>query len=174
MFIQYNGNNVHALPYLTYRQKQVRSKQTGKLKTISKLDTNQSPSDIKWLRPGWNEFPKEIWEQNKTHPQILSMLKKGTIVLMNEKVTILKGGKKLTKLVGPEDEQVRLRWFDTSRACQIVKGTFDRDLLQRWEDEETRHKVKKSIKKQLEPLLASPEEADKDEEDDDDELADES
>lgn len=171
MFIQYNGNNVHALPYLTYRPKKLTNKRTGKSTTVMKLDTNQAPQDIKWLRPGWNEFPKAIWEQNKDHPQIQHMLKKKLIVLMAEKVAIIKGGKKMTKLVGPEDEKVRLRWFETARAVEIVKGTYDREMLQRWEDEETRHRVKKAIKKQLEPLMASPE--DKDEDDDQDEMADE-
>lgn len=160
MFIKYNDTNVHALPHLNYVDKQVEHPRTGKIKTVRTLDTNQSPQDIKWLQPGWNEFPKHIWDQNKDHPQIQRMIKKGKIKLMAEKVTVKKGGKLVTKLVGPEDEQIKIRWFDEKRALSIVKDTYNREILQRWLDQETRTKVKKLIEKQLTPLLKTAEDDD--------------
>lgn len=61
MLIKYNNTNVHALPYVN---------QTAGKQLI------QSPSDVKWLQPGWNEFPSEVWKQNEKHPQIKKMIEK--------------------------------------------------------------------------------------------------
>jgi hypothetical protein len=169
MFIQYNDTNVHALPWLTYKAVRMKNHKTGKVRTVQKLDTTQAPQDIHWLRPGWNEFPKKVWEQNKDHPQIQKMLRKGKIVLMSEKVTIKKAGKRVAHVVGPEDEEVKSRWFEEKRAVAIVKETFNRDILQRWLDQESRAKVKRAIEKQLEPLMAKAEDDDRADEDEDDE-----
>lgn len=167
MFIKYLGTNIHALPHLPKH-----------------IDENAvkvlSPQDIQWLRPGWNEFPKSIWDQHKDHPQIKKMLKEGKpdhkgrptkeplIELMSEKVTFLEGKKKKTKVVGQDDSQIALEVFDEKRAIQIVKETHNRDLLQRWLDEENRGKVRRMIDKQLEPLLNTEDNEDGDDDSDDD------
>lgn len=171
MFIHYKDTNVHALPHITYREKRLKNRHTGKVRVVQQIDTNQSPQDIKWLQPGWNEFPKAVWDQNKDNPQIQLMLKRGKIVVMEEKVSILKGGKRVTKVVGQVDEEVRLRWFDEKRALAIVADTYNREILTRWMDEETRTRVKKKLTKQLEPLLSKADDDDRD--DDQDEMADE-
>lgn len=172
MFIKYNETNCHALPHVTQRPVTLVNKKTGAKRRVMRIDTTQSPTDIKWLRPGWNEFPKAVWDQNKDHPQIQKMLRKKKIELMSEKVTITKGGKKVTRVVGLEDEQIRLRWFDEKRALGIVKDTYDRELLQRWLDEESRSRVKRKLEKQITPLLAETqnEQDDEDEDDEEDEL----
>lgn len=163
MFIQYNDTNVHALPTMRYREVRLRNKKTGKIRTVKKLDVAQSPNDVKWLRPGWNEFPKDVWEQNKDHPSIQSMLKSGKIVVMADKVVVQQGKKKIAKVVGQDDSEITLEVFPERRAIDIVKNTYDRDLIQRWLDEETRHKVKRALVKQIEPLRGPDKESEKDE-----------
>lgn len=163
MMIKYNNTNVHALPYVTMKPVTLKSKRTGKKRTIMRVDENQSPSDIHWLRPGWNEFPKHIWEQNKAHPGIQKMIKTKMIEVMNEKVEVKKGKKKVLVTVGQDDEPIELKNFSVERAIEIVAGTLNRDILQRWIDEELRHKVKKALRKQIKPLL--PEKKDEEDED---------
>jgi hypothetical protein len=162
IFIKYNDSNIHALPFVTTKPVTLRNKKTGKKRTVMRVDTSQSPQDIQWLRPGWNEFPSHVWEQNKDHPGIKAMLKNKKIELMSEKVQIKEGKKKITKIVGPSDEEVDLKLFAESRAIEIVKETLNRDILQRWLDEETRHKVKRALTKQIEPLLNNTKDEDED------------
>lgn len=157
MFINYRGTNVHALGYVQMKNKTLRNRRTGKIRVVQEV-ASQSPQDIVWLRPGWNEFPKMVWEQNKNHPQVLHMIKKKQIILLEEKVTVLekdKNGrkKKITKVLGQDDSEILLRDFSEARAIEIVKETLNRDILQRWLDEEMRHRVKRSIAKQIKPLL---------------------
>lgn len=158
MFINYRGTNLHALPYVTMRPVTLKNKKTGKKRTIQRVDTSQSPNDIQWLRPGWNEFPSHVWNQNKEHPGIKKMLKDKMIELLSEEVSVLvrdKNGRKkrVKQIIGLGDEEVRLKHFTEIRAIEIVKETLNRDILQRWMDEETRHKVKRTLVKQIEPLL---------------------
>lgn len=164
MFIKYNQTNLHALPNVTHKAVVLRNKKTGKKRTVMRVDNRQSPQDIKWLRPGWNEFPKAIWDQNKDHPGIKKMLKDKTIEIMSDTVVVKQGRKSLKKVVGQDDEEVSLHLFSEARSIEIVKGTLNRDILQRWIDEETRHKVKRALTKQIKPLLNDK----KDDEDDED------
>lgn len=165
MFIKYNEKNVHALPHMKMTTKRLRNRKTGKVRTIQVVDSNLAPNDIKWLRPGWNEFPKDTWDQNKNNPGILKMLKAGKIEVLEEKVSFYEGRKKITKVVGIDDEQVVLQQFPEPRAIKIAKETWDRGILQRWLDEETRHKVKRVLEKQIKPLLSSESEEKEDDED---------
>ena len=162
MFIKYNNTNVHALPYVQMVPITVRNKKTGKKRTVMRIDHSQSPQDIQWLRPGWNEFPSNVWLQNQEHPSIKKMLKEKVIEVMNEKVVVKNGKAKVTKIVGLDDSEIDLKVFAEARAIEIVKETLNRDILQRWLDEEMRHKVKRALMKQIEPLLNNT----KEEEDD--------
>lgn len=153
MMIKWNESNIHALPYVTHKQVTLRNKKTGKKRTVTQVDASQSPQDIRWLRPGWNEFPKVIWDQNKDHPGIQKMIREKKIELLAEPVVIKEGKKRITKIIGQDDEEVSLKHFAEVRAIEIVKGTLNRDILQRWMDEESRHKVKRALSKQIEPLL---------------------
>jgi hypothetical protein len=155
MFIKYGGTNVHSLPYVTQKAVTLRNKKTGKTRTEMRVDSRQSPQEVHWLRPGWNEFPSHIWEQNKAAPSIQAMLKDGTIELMKERTKVKdpKTGKLVEKIIGADDREISLSFFDDKKAIDIVKNTYNRDILQRWIDEETRHKVKRVLTKQIEPLL---------------------
>ena len=153
MFIKYNDTNVHAIPDVQMKAVRLKNKKTGKVRIEQRLSGSQSPQDIKWLRPGWNEFPSDLWAKTKDHPGIKKMLAEKTIELLSEKVVITEGRKKITKIIGQDDEEVSLKFFNEVKAIEILKGTLNRDILQRWMDEETRHKVKRALKKQIEPLL---------------------
>jgi hypothetical protein len=162
MFIKYSGTNVHAMA-------QINETALKAMKKGAKTAVIQTPQDVKWLRPGWNEFPKAVWEQNKNHPEILKMLKKGKIELFSAKAKVkvkdARGKIKIVeRMVGMDDRPIRLRWFDEKLAMKLARETLNRDILQRWIDEETRHRVKKVLRKQIEPLLPSKE----DDEDSDD------
>ena len=148
MMIKYNGTNVHALGHM---QPEANRQAMG-------------PPDISFLRPGWNEFPKTIWAQYQEHPDIKKMLKKGKLEVMAEKVVVNKGAKKVTKVIGQDDKKIKLMELPEAKALQVAKGTFDRDLLQRWLDEETRHLVKRALTKQIEPLLGGESESEASEE----------
>jgi hypothetical protein len=171
MFINYRATNCHSLPYVTYKPVRLKNKRTKKVRTEMRVDTRQSPQEVFWLRPGWNEFPKHIWEQNKDAPSIKQMLKKGTIQLLShpveKKVRDKKTGKKkVIKLVlGQDDAEMTLRYFDEKQAIAIVKETWNRDILQRWLDEEMRHRVKRALTKQVEPLINNSKDDDDDSDD---------
>lgn len=153
MLIKYNNNNVHALPSVKKKMVTLVNKKTGKKRTVVKLDLSQSPQDIKFLRPGWNEFPREVWEQNKEHPQILKMLAEGKIELMSEVVVVKSGSKKTSLMIGESEDPLVLKQLEVPKAVKIIKGTFNREMLQRWQDDEIRSTVKKAITEQLDPLL---------------------
>jgi hypothetical protein len=155
MFIKYTGTNVHALGQVN----------------MANLKLNQSPLAVKSLQPGWNEFPKDVWEQNKNHPSIKQMLKDGKLQIMDDQVVVKaksESGKIAKKkiAVGTYDKKMKLLWFDEKRAVEIIKDTYNRDLLKRWTDEETRSRVKKALDKQIKPLLHSDKEEDENESDD--------
>lgn len=154
MFIKYNESNVHALPHIKTKQVRLKNKKTGKIRFETRLATDLAPQDIKWLRPGWNDFPKEVWDQHKDNVGIKAMLKAKKIELLEEKVKVKEGKKMVTKIIGIDDSEVNVKDFSESRAIEIVKDTLNRDILQRWLDEETRHKVKRILVKQIKPLLS--------------------
>lgn len=46
-------------------------------------------------------------------------------------------------ILGQDDRPLKLKWLDEKTAIVMAQGMFNRDTLQRWLDEEVRHKVKK-------------------------------
>jgi hypothetical protein len=128
------------------------------VRVVQEVNNNQSPREVHALKPGWNQFPSQVWKQNETNPSIQSMIKKKMIEFMDAKVRVrIKTSTGKVKLemrqVGTDDRPVRLRYFDEKQAIEIAKNTWDREMLQVWLDEETRHRVKKALTKQVEPLL---------------------
>lgn len=136
MFIKYNRANNHVLS--TYRA-----------------------DETHVLRPGWNEFPKHIWEIHSNDAEIKRLMSEGHIEISDVKVVQQEGRKKTTVDLGKTDVEVHLTQIkDEKKAIEIVKGTFNREILQRWLDEETRSKVKRVIEKQIDPLLNPKSESD--------------
>lgn len=144
MFIKYSGTNIHALGHID-DSKSVAS----------------GPKAIHWFRPGWNEFPQAIWKMYENHPDILKMIQDKKLELLNEKVTTTKGKKKTILTVGMDDKPIDLKDFSEARAIAIVKDVFNRDILQRWLDEDTRHKVKRALEIQIKPLRNEKQESEK-------------
>jgi hypothetical protein len=137
LFIKYNGTNVHAF---------------GHIDQDKTKPTIGGPQNIVWLRPGWNEFPSHIWEmytKPTVHPEVQKMLDDKKIELMDEKV----GTGKKKKTLGQDDEPFNLKDLTDSKAIEVVKSTFNREILQRWSDEENRSKVKRALEEQIKPLL---------------------
>jgi hypothetical protein len=128
MLIQYNKPNNHAL-------------------------SNLKGDAIVVLRPGWNEFPSEIFNVHKDDSEIKGMIADGTIKFLKEKVVTMEGRKKVTKTVGEDDSELHVKDLDEKKAIEVIKATFNRDMLQRWMDEETRSRVKRAIDAQIKPLL---------------------
>lgn len=150
MFIKYNDTNIHAIPDIRTKSVRMKNKKTGKVVMREKIDSNQTPQDIKWLRPGWNEFPSALWLKTKNHPTHLKMIEDKKIEFLSEKVKVKQGKKMVTKVIGEDDEEVSLELIAEKRSIEIIKGTFNRDILQRWADEEIRHKVKRAVMDQIE------------------------
>lgn len=127
MLIKYNKSNIHAL-----------AEHDG-----------ASVKKVHWLQPGWNEFPNKVFALYKNDPEILDMIDNGVIELMDEKVKV---GRKV-ETVGVSDAELDIRKLEEKKAVEVIKGTLNLKMLQRWADEETRHKVKRAVEAQLKPLL---------------------
>lgn len=109
-----------------------------------------TPKEIKWLRPGWNEFPSNIWKMHENDPEIVGMVESKKIELMN--IVVVEGkGKK--RVFGQGDDELHIVKIPDATAISIVKDTLNREMLQRWLDEETRSKVKRALEAQIKPLL---------------------
>lgn len=107
--------------------------------------------DIKWLQPGWNEFPDRIWDLHSKDKEILQMIEDGHLEFKTE--TVGKGKKAKTTFLGEGDKEVRLMDMDDEKKIvEIIKGTFNEKLLVRWLDEENRHKVKRALDAQIKSL----------------------
>ena len=111
-------------------------------------------SEIAVLRPGWNEFPSHIWNKHEGDKQLKKLIEDGEIEFL--KVTSLGKGKK--KEAG-QDAELHIKDLDETKAIGITKSTFNRDMLQRWIDEENRSKVKRALEKQMQTISPTKESA---------------
>lgn len=115
--------------------------------------------DIKVIRPGWQEFPKHIFDMHQNDPHMISMIKDGTIEISEMAVKEKVGKKTATVELGKSDAEVHLTKIPDEKKCiEIVNGTFDRGLLQRWIDEENRSKVKRALEKRMKDVYDKKEE----------------
>ena len=124
MLIRYTKTNVHTFPV------------TAEAKEVVKL------------KPGLNEFPSKVWKLWEKHPIVVGMIEDGDIELVNLKSEAK--GKAKPKVIGKDDKELRIKELSAKDAIKVVKETFDRDMLERWQAEETRHTVKKELDKALE------------------------
>ena len=139
MFVQYNRPNNHVLS------------------THGVMAANgvMTQPDIAVLRPGWQEFPKHIFDMHKDEPSFKKLMAEGVIVVSD---AAMGTGKKAVK-VGQADVEVHLSEIKDEKKCiEIVNGTFDRELFQRWLDEETRSKVKRAISARIKELYGKKDE----------------
>jgi hypothetical protein len=170
MFIHYKGTNVHAFPLVQTKLKKFTSKKTGKKYTKEVIVGSQSPQDVYSLRPGWNEFPKNVWDQNKNNPGIVKMIEKKKIVVLNETIIVKEGKKNVKKVIGQDDEPIDLMLLTIERSLKIIKDTYNPAILSRWLDEDSRHKVKQAITKQIKPLINEAKDDDSEDEEEDEDF----
>lgn len=106
--------------------------------------------EVKALMPGWNEFPLRMWTKYESHPDVKKMLADKVIEIHPTMKALKKGVK------APEEFDVTK--LAESDATKVVGETFSRDLLNRWQDEETRSKVKKAIRERITDLFETKDE----------------
>lgn len=106
------------------------------------------------LRPGWQEFPKGVFEAHLEDPEVQQLIKDKHIVI-SDVVIQEKQGKKTVKVeLGKADVEVHLVAIKEEKKClEIIAGTFNRELLQRWIDEENRSKIKRALEKRMKDVF---------------------
>lgn len=99
------------------------------------------------LKPGINDVDPKHWAEAKKDPEIQTMMDDGAIVLME--------ADQATKTDGsPAPKVLNLKDFSEKKALNVIKDTFDYELLQMWDAGEDRQKVKMAIAKQLADLTS--------------------
>lgn len=92
------------------------------------------------LLPGNNEIPDDQWEEVKKHPLLKHYM----------------SDKSLVEMTKPEKDNKKSReglaQYDMPQSLEIIKGTFDKVLLAKWQGIETREGVQSAIKKQLDMI----------------------
>lgn len=100
--------------------------------------------------PGNNEIPDADWEQIKKHPLLKHYIEEGTLT------EVLKGAKD------------GLKSCSVPEATKIIKATYDKLLLKKWSDGETRAEVKSKITAQLAMIEEKTKKVESTESDEDD------
>lgn len=83
------------------------------------------------VMPGVNEVPDDVWALLMKNPVHALRVELGELRAM--------------PAAGPAD-------FDEPAACELVKHTYDRELLRRWAAAEQRKKVAEALRAQLEAV----------------------
>lgn len=106
------------------------------------------------LLPGNNEIPDADWNDVKDHPLLKHYIKDGIL-------------KEITK---PEKDNKKSReglaQYDLVEASKIVKGTYDKVLLNKWFDLDTRETLRVEINAQLKMIEDKTKKETKSEDDD--------
>lgn len=107
------------------------------------------------LLPGMNEVEKTVWESVSEHPNVKLYIEEDDLIVHDDLQTE-DGG-----------EADGISKLAVKKATQIIKATFDTELLAKWRGEDTRATVLTAIDKQVEKVNASVKLKDKDGENDD-------
>lgn len=95
------------------------------------------------LKPGVNDVDPKLWADAAKDSEIQAMLDDGAIVLLEQdNGDSTKAPAKVTSLKG----------FGEKKALNIIKDTFDYEMLQLWSADEQRQNVKVALAKQLADL----------------------
>lgn len=122
------------------------------VKKLEKGDTKLGDNQCKLIRlvPGVNEITDADWKALKAHPQIKKQIDAGDLEVVTEK--------------DRDDKDVEKDGGDANLpgkagdAVKAVNKCWDKDLLEKWLENENRPSVVKAINKQLKNLELSPEE----------------
>jgi len=91
------------------------------------------------LRPGVNQIDNELWESMKSISVIKSMLENGNLKVILDGDDAEKASESLNQL-------------HYTQANKIIKATWDIDLLKKWQSNETRAAVLKTIETQIKQI----------------------
>lgn len=128
--------------------------------------------DVLILQPGWNEGSDLIWKQYENDPEVKTFLEEGVLSLhehpeAGKEVSRQGSGREVKekgrstgkveiqqpRYLGEGDQEVHINQItDEKKALDIVRNTWNKKLLERWFDEETRSRVKKALDSQLKNL----------------------
>lgn len=90
------------------------------------------------LLPGVNEVEDKAWETVESHKNVLAHIEVGNLVVMNKPP-----GDRKQKTEG-------LMQYDVKEAKRIVKSTYDKELLTKWNDMDERKGIQTEITAQIE------------------------
>jgi hypothetical protein len=91
------------------------------------------------LLPGINEVDEATWKKCADHPLAKIHLEEGNIELVD-----------VRRKSGSKKDAPGLTGFEARDAKKIVKQTFDKALLAKWADKESRKEVVTALEKQVE------------------------
>lgn len=114
------------------------------------IPVNGNSTNTVRLMPGISEFPKEIFDAVKDHPQVKMLVESEMIEFIEVKTE--KKGKAKEKVLGKNDEPVSLSELSEKNAKKLIKDTFVMEMLERWELEETRVSVKKVLDAKIDDI----------------------
>lgn len=114
------------------------------------------------LIPGVNEVDGKVWEEFRKSPAIKHYIAEGEIEEME-----LVAGKDNVAGSAPFD----LTALNQKDAVGLVKATFDKALLERWAEAESRKGVLDALEKQMDALKLAPKDETDPEEDEGEEEA---
>lgn len=122
-------------------------------KNILNLPVSSSAKNIKRLKPGLNEFPGAVWKDfAESHPVVKAMVAAGEIEEVTVQAKKKEGSKAKPKTLGKDDKPISIIEVGDADAKNLVKDMMDLAILERWEAEETRVEIKKSIKAQMDKI----------------------
>jgi len=97
------------------------------------------------LKPGVNDVPPAVWEAWRATKVMKFHLEEGNIK---------EPSKGAAGVEEPELEETvpSLAKLSITKSCELVRATFDQELLEKWIGDEQREKVLKAMERQLEKI----------------------
>ena len=92
------------------------------------------------IMPGVNEFANKVWEHVSKLPMVIKLVKSGEIAIKS-------------KVEGDDDMVAIAKVENVDEAKDIVRQTFNHQLLKEWKDGETRNGVIKAINQQIAEIM---------------------
>jgi len=123
-----------------------------KNKNVLSIPVNNQASGTARIVPGINEFSNDLWKEFKDHPVVKGMVESGQLKEVTVQEAKKAGSRTKPKTLGKEDGELDLTKVEQTDAINLAERTFNLALLERWEMEETRAKVKTALKKQIKKI----------------------
>lgn len=107
------------------------------------------------LFPGHNVVDDKLFDSVKSHPLVAMRFDREELVLKVRKknVEVKADGEEVE--IESEEEADGINDLNVKDAKEVIKDTFNRDLLNAWLRDETRSSVKSALKDKIEELTSS-------------------